>query len=85
MASPSLPSLPEVDEWPNQPMHFKFLKRQFGKTTVVNRSFQYQWFEKWRWLHYGESHDLVFCHMCIMPMKTDVGELLSVKSVAASH
>ena len=72
MASPTSVefSLPEVDERPNQPMHFKFPKRPFGKTKVVNRSFQNQWFEKWRWLHYDESRDLAFCHTCVVAMKT---------------
>ena len=31
--------LPDVAEWPNQPMKFNFPKRQFGKTKIVNRSF----------------------------------------------
>ena len=68
-----------VDERPNQPMHFKFPKRQFGKPKVVNRLFQYQWFEKWRWIHYDESRDLAFCHTCIMEMKT--GKMKSVGNV----
>ena len=58
--------LPDVAERPNQPMKFNFLKRQFGKTKIVNRSFQ------WRWLHYDESRDLAYCncHICVVAIKT---------------
>ena len=53
-------SLPEVDLQPSQPTQFQFPKCQFGKNEVVNRSFQNQWFERWRWLYYDESPDLAF-------------------------
>ena len=62
--------LPDVAERPNQPMKFNFPKRQFGKTKIVNRSFQSQWFQKWRWLHYDESRDLAYCHICVVAIKT---------------
>ena len=58
-------------------MNFKFPKHHFGKTKVVNRSFQYQWFEKWCWIHYDESHDLAFFHTHIMVMKTGILETLT--------
>ena len=50
-------------------MKFNFPKRQFG---IVNRSFQSQWFQKWRWLHYDKSRDLAYCncHICVVAIKT---------------
>lgn len=47
-----------------------FPKREFGKTIIVKRSFQSQWFSKWQWLHYDESRDLAFCHTCIKAVKS---------------
>ena len=48
----------------HQPKKFKFPKRSFGKKTVVYRSFQSSWFEKWPWLHYIENDDAVTCITC---------------------
>ena len=36
----------------------------FGKKTVVNRSFQSVWFNKYPWLHYIENDDAVLCITC---------------------
>ena len=52
---------------PHQPLNFSFPMRQFGSRNV-NRCFQPIWFSKWPFLHYDESRDLVFCHVC---MKAD--------------
>ena len=60
----------DVGDNPNQPRRFSFPKQQYGKTKVVHRAFQPQWFEKWKWLHYDESRDLAFCHTCLIAMKT---------------
>ena len=49
---------------PHQPRKFSFPKRSFGKSNVVKRSFQATWFDKFAWLHYDESNDLAFCHLC---------------------
>lgn len=49
---------------PHQPLNFPFPKREFGKTTIVRRSFQPSWFSKWPWLHYLEERDAVLCHTC---------------------
>ena len=64
--------LPEVgpDNKANQPLQFDFPKRDFGKTKIVRRAFQAQWFGKWRWLHYDCSRDLAFCHTCISAFRT---------------
>jgi len=69
--SASLESVPDVSEKPNQPLDFAFPKRQFGKTKLhVNRSFQAQWFQTFRWLHYDQSRDLAFCHTCVSAVKS---------------
>ena len=54
---------------PHQPTTFSFLKREFGKTAVVKRSFQSSWFKKWKWLHYDESKDVVYCFTCMKAKK----------------
>jgi len=75
-SSASLESVPDVSEKPNQPLDFAFPKRQFGKTKVVNRSFQAQ---KFRWLHYDQSRDLAFCHTCVSAVKS--GKMKSAGNV----
>ena len=52
---------PTIGSSPNQPLK-KFPKSMFGKQS---RSFQSDWFEKWKWLHYDESSDSAFCFLCI--------------------
>ena len=56
-----------LPEHAHQPVNFKFPKRPFGKKNVVYRSFQGNWFQtcNWKWLHYNESNDTAFCHMCM--------------------
>lgn len=54
---------------PHQPQSFHFPKRSFGKSKIVERSFQPGWFNKWPFLHYDESIDCVFCHVCLMSFK----------------
>ena len=54
-----------VPDNPHQPQNFKFPKRKFGQTTIVERSFQASWFDLWPWLHYDEQQDAVFCHICL--------------------
>ena len=54
---------------PHQPQTFNFPKRSFGKSKIVERSFQPGWFQKWPFLHYDESNDSVFCHVCTMSFK----------------
>ena len=56
-------------EQPHQPKSFEFPKRSFGKTTVVKRSFQASWFDKWPWLHYVESSDVALCFNCSQARK----------------
>ena len=63
-------NLPDVGDKPHQPLSFSFPKREFGKTIIVKRSFQSQWFIKWQWLHYDQSRDLAFCHTCVMAVKS---------------
>jgi len=49
---------------PHQPKSFDFPKRSFGKKVPVMRSFQASWFDRWPWLHYIESRDVVLCFHC---------------------
>ena len=51
-------------EKPHQPKSFCFPKRSFGKKQVVQRAFKATWFDQWNWIHYDESADVVFCHVC---------------------
>ena len=49
---------------PNQPKNFKYPFREFGKTKVVKRCFQKQWYGTYSWLDYDETDDVVYCHVC---------------------
>ena len=69
MASCSSTALDGIADKPHQPKLFRFPQREFGKTRVTKRSFQPQWFDKWRWLHYIEEKDLAFCHTCLLAHK----------------
>ena len=48
---------------PLQPRSFHFPKREFGEMTVVKRSFNPGWFDRYKWLHYDEAKDAAFCHV----------------------
>ena len=60
---------PLLAEKPHQPLSFKFPKHEFGEKSVVKRSFQPQWFSRWKWLHYDEERDLAFCFTCVKAYK----------------
>ena len=47
-----------IPEKPHQPHTYS--KRSFGKKTIILRSFQPDWFNKWPFLHYDEARDVVF-------------------------
>lgn len=51
---------------PHQPRNFKFPKRAFGNSKVTKRSFQKQWFDSFKWLHYDENQDVVYCYTCCL-------------------
>ena len=62
--------LEDVPETLHQPRSsFNFPKRSIGKANVVRRPFQHYWFEKWPFLHYKESSDVVFCDTCLRMFK----------------
>ena len=63
-----------LPEKPHQPRAFHFPKREYGKKSVVRRSFQTAWFDKWPWLHYREENESVLCYTCL---KAKVGKKLS--------
>ena len=55
---------------PHQPgPSFSFPKRSFGKTKVVQRSFQASWFRSWTWIHYEEATDTALCYLCSKAIK----------------
>ena len=49
---------------PHQPKKFSFLYKSYGKTKVVQRHFQADWFDKWTWITYDETKDDLFCIVC---------------------
>ena len=57
---------PTIGDKAHQPSLFHFPQREFGKTSVVKRSFQRNWFDRWSWLHYDEDRDLAFCFTCVV-------------------
>ena len=62
--------LPEIKDSPHQPpATFKFPQREFGKQTIVKRSFQHSWFQKYPWLHYDEKNDSAYCFNCVNAYK----------------
>ena len=60
-----IPPVPELHHHPKETESFKFPKRCFRKTKIVERSFQPCFFDKWPFLHYDEVVDRVFCHTCM--------------------
>ena len=49
---------------PNQPKDFSYPKRNFSKNGKDERSFLPSWYETWKWLHYNEIDDTVYCIIC---------------------
>lgn len=64
MQSLSKSSAIELPMTPSQPTDIVFRRRPFGKTKIVYRSFQSEWFCRWKWLHYDSSSDLAYCFVC---------------------
>ncbi|XP_045167705.1 zinc finger MYM-type protein 1-like [Mercenaria mercenaria] len=56
----------DIPPIPNQPKTFKFQERTFGQKNPVNRSFQPPWFANRTWLHYDETNELAYCHVCMV-------------------
>ena len=55
---------------PHQPINFTYPKKQFGTKNIL-RSSQANFFFKWPFLHYNESRDLVYCHVCMVAVQTN--------------
>ena len=54
--------LPKIKDIPHQPSAtFKFPRLEIGKQTIVKRSFQHSWFQKYPWIHYDEKNDSSYC------------------------
>lgn len=54
--------LPDIPAAPHQPANFNFPRRCFGKSM---RACQASWFRQFTFLHYDESKDVVYCHICV--------------------
>ena len=70
LVQPSATDLPDIRNKPNQPRRYQCPKRSFGKKNVMYRLFQPTWVDRWQWLHYDSSRNLVFCFTCIKVIKT---------------
>ncbi len=88
--------LDNLPESPHQPLSFNFSKRKFGKKTILERSFQASWFDRWTWLHYNEAEDCVHCFLCLKAVKLNhvaakkdeaafVSVLLSIFNISNSY
>ncbi len=88
--------LDNLPESPHQPLSFNFPKRKFGKKTILERSFQASWFDRWTWLHYNEAEDCVHCFLCLKAVKLNhvaakkdeaafVSVLLSIFNISNSY
>lgn len=78
------------DDKPYQP-RMKFPGRRFGGETF-ERSFQYGWFDKWKWLHYIRESDSVICFICakatdkgLLRLTNDMNQSSLVKSGGYSN
>ena len=54
---------------PHQPRNINYPKVPFGISTVVYRSFNASWFDKWGWLHWDEASQRAFCFTCVSAFK----------------
>lgn len=70
-------SIAESTILPSEPFHppsnFKF-------KVTDNRTCHYNWFEEWKWLHYDEKKDSVFCHTCVLADQQKLMPLKEKKS-----
>ena len=64
-------SLPDLPESPNHPPHtFVFPKHKFRQKQIRRYSCQAVWFKNWKWLHYSDAKDAVFCHVCVKALQS---------------
>ena len=63
MPTSQLPT-PVIGNKAYQPHTFQFPQHKFGKTSIVKRSFQRQWFNHWFW-HRPRPCFLLFMHHCL--------------------
>ena len=63
----AITDLPERSHQPGRTSFF--LKRSFGKKSVIPGFYQHSWFSKWLFLHYNEAEDMVICQSCMKMFK----------------
>ena len=75
--------VPDLPLEPFQPRNIMFPYRSFGKTTLVKRSFQVTWFNRFSWLHYDSAVDSARCFTCCKAVKEGraVSNVTSIMSV----
>ena len=56
----------QVTPVPHQPKTFLFLHHSYGVKKPKQRRFKPLWFDSTPWLHYDESQDRTFCHLCML-------------------
>ena len=49
----------------------------------MQRTFQPQWFSRWKWLHYVEDSDAAFCFTCVKAYSEN--KLFSVSSLQSTY
>ena len=60
---------PEIGDQPYHPRRVSFPKVSFGRSSITVRSFQAVWFDKWKWLHWDNSTESVYSHICLRALR----------------
>ena len=59
----------EIGDQLYQPRQALFPKVSFGRSSITVRSFQAVWFDKWKWLHWDNSTESVYSHICLRALR----------------
>ncbi len=65
-----------TEDSPNQP-ELSFPQRIFG---MQKQSFCSSWYVKYKWLHYQEGTDRVFCYYCLVADKRGLKTQMKLKN-----
>ena len=73
MAASCFANFSDIPLLPHQSLdQFPFPKRVFSNQC---QPFQHSWFTQWKFPHYEEANDIVFCHTCVSAFKQ--GKMMS--------
>ena len=67
---------------PHQPRDISFPRKEFGRTSIRQYTFQAKWFDEWRWLHWDDNKKSVLCFYCWKAFQS--GKLTFSKNAEAS-